>query len=64
MYDELGVKPLIVGHYIGFALRNRIFFLGGGERYQRTFHSDILQKLSFLCVMLYSFLNLTGDMLN
>lgn len=30
MYDELGVKPLIVGHYIGFALRNRIFFLGGG----------------------------------
>lgn len=30
MYDELGVKPLIVGHNIGFALRNRIFFLGGG----------------------------------
>lgn len=63
MYDELGVKPLIVGHNIGFALRNRNFFLGGG-RYQRTFHSDILQKLSFLCVMRYSFLNLTGDMLN
>lgn len=30
MYDELGVKPLIVGHNIGFALRNRIFFGGGG----------------------------------
>lgn len=29
MYDELGVKPLIVGHNIGFALRNRIFFGGG-----------------------------------
>lgn len=47
MYDELGLKPLI-----GFDLRNRIFFLGGGQ-YQRTFHSDILQKSSFLCVMLY-----------
>lgn len=30
MYDELGVKPLIVGHYISFALRNRIFWGGGG----------------------------------
>lgn len=30
MYDELGVKLLIVGYYIGFVLRNRIFFLGGG----------------------------------
>lgn len=30
MYDELGMKPLIVGHNIGFDLRNRIFFLRGG----------------------------------
>lgn len=30
MYDELGVKLLIVGYNIGFVLRNRIFFGRGG----------------------------------
>lgn len=49
MYDELGVKLLIVGYNIGFVLRNRIYFLGGGDI--REYFIVIFYKNCYFCVL-------------